>query len=75
MGYVVQITARAGDGCEAALDYELEDGVEPKPGDVGAILYTSLADDETGLLRWLMTEHAQGGHEKLTITAQMKVRP
>lgn len=74
MGYYVEIVARAGDGCEAALDFELDPDHTPVPGDVGAVLFAAMEDRDTGLLPWLMTEHGNGGHEKLTITAQIKVR-
>lgn len=72
MPYTIEITAKAGCGCEAEIEFLLDD--EPKVGDVGAVLYTALDPDETNLLDFLVAEHHNGGHEKITVTAQVKVR-
>jgi hypothetical protein len=70
--YLIQITAKMGDGCEAELVYELED--EPQPGDVANVLCMALDPDETNLIQFIGTEHARGGHEKIQLTAQVKVK-
>lgn len=72
--YFIEITARAGCGCEASIEFALQDETEPAPGDVGAVLYSAMDPEATNLLDFLMSPHHEGGHEKLTVTACVKVR-
>lgn len=72
--YAVRVTARTGCGCQCHIDFDLPDGKEPKPGDVAAIMYAGLNPEDTDFLRFLMHEHADGGHEKVTVTAHVIVR-
>jgi hypothetical protein len=70
--YFVEIVARAGCGCEIQGDYLLEQA--PEPGDVVAAVADALDPGETPVRPFLSERHEHGGHEKLTITAQVKVR-
>lgn len=72
--YAIRVTARTGCGCQCHVDFDLADEAEPKPGDVAAVLYEGLNPEVTDFLRFLMHEHADGGHEKVTVTAHVIVR-
>lgn len=72
MGYMIEIRARTGCGCEAHVEFDLED--PPAVGTVAALLRRALDPDETELYAFLAEEHAHGGHEKITIEATVKVR-
>lgn len=74
MPYSIRITARCADGCEAEIEFYLEDDAEPLPGIVPAILHRALDPEETNLMEFLAGPHAHGGHEKITVTAEVKVR-
>lgn len=73
--YEVEVVGKAGCGCEASISFALDEGDEPRPRDVGAILFSALDPDETDLLDFLTDHrHAAAGYEKITVTAQVKVR-
>lgn len=72
MPYAVEIIATAGCGCELEVEFLLDE--EPEAATVGEVLAQALDPDETPLLQWMTTEKHKGGHEKFTITAQVKVR-
>lgn len=74
MPYAVEITVTAGCGCELGVEFLLEDGEVPEAATVGEVLAQALDPDETMLLPWMTEEKHKGGHEKFTITAQVKVR-
>lgn len=73
--YAIEVVGKAACGCTASLEFELDEGEEPGPGDVGAIMYSALDPEISNLLEFLMNpEHAPHGTEKVTVTAQIKVR-
>lgn len=76
--YAIEVTARKACGCEVSLDFNLEDDeLEPDAPDVAAVLFCALdPEEETGMLDFLMTRdaHAPHGCEKITVTAELKVR-
>jgi hypothetical protein len=75
MPYAVEVTGKVACGCVARVDFDLPDDAEPTPGDVGAILYASLDPEISNMLEFLMDHrHADAGYEKITVTAQVKVR-
>jgi hypothetical protein len=74
--YSVHIVAKKACGCTAHIDFNLNDGEVPSQYDVGAMLYTALDPDETDLLQFLtdVDRCAPHGAEKVTVTAELKVR-
>jgi hypothetical protein len=72
--YAIEVVAKAGCGCHALTEFMLEEGLEPTPGDVAGVLYGALDPEVTDILAFLCENHHEGGHEKLTVTACVKVR-
>jgi hypothetical protein len=70
--YAIRVQGSTGCGCSAHIDFDLEE--PPIPGDVAAVLYSALDPDVSDLLEFLMHEHENGGHEKITVEASVKVR-
>lgn len=73
--YVLEITGKTACGCESRLEFDYAEGVDPHPGDAGAVLAAALDPDVSNMRDFLMDErHANAGYEKVTVTAQVKVR-
>lgn len=71
--YAIRVTGRCADGCQAHIDFELEDGEVPEPGIVAEIVALALDPEETNLFDFLAGPHRHGGHEKITVTGEVKV--
>lgn len=71
--YLIRVTGKCAAGCQAHIDFNLEDGEEPEPGIVAEIVARALDPDETNLLEFLGGPHAHGGHEKITVVGEVKV--
>lgn len=83
--YVIEVVAEKACGCKFTVDFDLPEENEPiEDADVAAVLFTALDPEEgveireggPSLLSWLATReaHAPHGVEKISLTAQIKVR-
>ena len=73
--YAIEITAHAACGCRMRHEFPLNEGAVPTPGDTAAYLVAALDPEVTNLFDHLASDrHSPGGTEKITVTAQVKVR-